>query len=135
MKVEDRLEIAELSARYAEALDWKNWPLLEKVFTADCVFDLTSRGGPRLEGREAILSHMQKRQLSLAHIVSNVIIEPQGDGRAVMRSRVLGVKPGGVVIAAAFIDQVYRTTEGWRITNRQYKPTDVATAAGDAKSG
>ena len=36
----DRVEIHELPGRYGDAIDDRNWPGLDAVFTEDAVFDL-----------------------------------------------------------------------------------------------
>lgn len=43
----DRLEIADLLARYAHAVDSGQWDLLDDVFTPDAVIDYRSAGGIR----------------------------------------------------------------------------------------
>ncbi|MEV5559052.1 nuclear transport factor 2 family protein [Nonomuraea wenchangensis] len=42
----DRLEIADLLARYTRAVDSGRWERLDEVFTADAVIDYSSAGGP-----------------------------------------------------------------------------------------
>ena len=60
----DRIEIHELLNRYAHAIDFMDWPLLEQVFTEDAVADYSSAAdyveidsSPR--GRDAIVAYYE----------------------------------------------------------------------------
>ena len=57
-RLADRQEIADLCARYATALDTRDWALLETCFAAEPVF---VHPGGRLEGFPAILSGPGRR--------------------------------------------------------------------------
>ena len=49
-EISDRLEIEQLMALYVEAIDSKDWDLLDNVFTADAHLDYESSGGPEGKG-------------------------------------------------------------------------------------
>ncbi|MEU5865136.1 nuclear transport factor 2 family protein [Nonomuraea sp. NPDC047529] len=46
-EIADRLEIADLLARYSRAVDSGEWDLLDEVFSPDAVIDYRSAGGIR----------------------------------------------------------------------------------------
>jgi hypothetical protein len=46
-EIADRLEIADLLARYSRAIDSGEWDLLDEVFSPDAVIDYRSAGGIR----------------------------------------------------------------------------------------
>jgi hypothetical protein len=49
-EIADRLGILDVLARYAHALDEKEWAVLTEVFTAGATIDLTSSGGSGAAG-------------------------------------------------------------------------------------
>ena len=79
--VSDRLEIHELLARYARAVDTKDWALYRSVFTPDATIDYSSAGavaGTRDEVAawlEAGFVHIPMTQ----HFISNIEVELDGD--------------------------------------------------------
>ncbi|MEU7829292.1 MULTISPECIES: nuclear transport factor 2 family protein [unclassified Nonomuraea] len=52
-EIADRLQIAEVLARYAYAIDSGDWDLLDEVFTPDAVIDYQTAGGIRGTRAEA----------------------------------------------------------------------------------
>jgi len=79
--VADKLEIQELLARYARAVDTKDWALYRSVFTPDATIDYTSAGavaGTRDEVAawlEDGFAHIPMTQ----HFISNVEVDLDGD--------------------------------------------------------
>jgi hypothetical protein len=55
-EMSDRLEIQELFARYAHAVDSRDWVALKEVFTEDAVVDRTAMGGRAAARRRSALS-------------------------------------------------------------------------------
>ena len=55
----DRVEIHELPGRYGDAIDDRNWPGLDAVFTEDAVFDLTGVGSRICDGLNDIKAFME----------------------------------------------------------------------------
>lgn len=116
----DKLEIGELLARYARAVDSKDWDLWRSVFTPDAHLDYTSVTGvigsrDEVAGSlEQALAHVPMTQ----HFISNVEIELDGD-RARVRAmfynpmRLPGMEDlsycGGY-----YHHEVVRTPQGWR---------------------
>jgi hypothetical protein len=132
LSTDDRLDIHELPARYADALDLLRPEQLREVFTEDAVWELTTRD-MRLVGIDEIMAFMGRPEVHPgAHLMTNVYIEsisedPDGDGPLVhLRSR--GVFPVGpsdpreptAVFYGRYDDDVVRTRAGWRIRHRRY---------------
>jgi len=122
----DRLAIQDLLTTYATAIDSGEWDLLDSVFTPDATLDYTSSGGIRGTFAEAkqwlaeVLPMFTVRQ----HLVTNHRITVDGD-RATSESylfnpMVLPVEDTErvVMVGAGYRDQLVRTGDGWRITDR-----------------
>jgi hypothetical protein len=80
-EISDRLEIQNLLAKYARAVDTRDWALWRSLFTDDATVDYSSAGaiaGTRDEVAawlEAALSAMQMMQ----HFITNIEIDISGD--------------------------------------------------------
>jgi 3-phenylpropionate/cinnamic acid dioxygenase small subunit len=126
----DRLEIEDVLTRYAWALDSKQFDELDGVFTPDAHLDYTSSGGeagayPDVKAWLAkVLPHFPAYQ----HLVTNKHITIDGD-RATSRSEfynpmVMAKRDGTTSIffvGGEYHDDLIRTPNGWRITNRVEK--------------
>ncbi|MEL6891376.1 MAG: nuclear transport factor 2 family protein [Actinomycetota bacterium] len=132
LTADDRLDIVELPARYADALDLLEPERLRKVFTDDAIWEVAERD-LRLVGIDEIMAFMGRTDVHPgAHLMTNIYIEavrddPQGSGPLVeLRSR--GVFPVGPsdpqhpseVFYGRYEDNVVRTAAGWRIRHRRY---------------
>lgn len=129
---DDRLDIAELPARYADALDRLQPDRLHEVFTADAVWEMV--GGRRLTGIEEIMAFMGRSDVHPgAHLMTNIYIESVSedprDGGVLVHLRSRGVYPAGAsdpknptgVFYGHYDDDVVRTEAGWRIRHRRYQ--------------
>ncbi len=115
----DRIEIHELLNRYAHAIDFMDWKLLEDVFTEDAVADYSSTGEyveveSMRRGRDQIVDYYETALAPFAgvlHFMTNHLVELAGD-RAHTRSymHVLNLGMGGI-----YKCRCRRTDEGWRI--------------------
>lgn len=126
----DRLDIEDVLTRYAWALDGKQFDELDDVFAPDAHIDYTSSGGeagayPDVKAWLAgVLPHFPAYQ----HLVTNKHITIDGD-RATSRSEfynpmVMAKRDGTTSIffvGGEYHDQLVRTPNGWRITNRVEK--------------
>jgi hypothetical protein len=132
LTTEDRLDIAELPARYADALDRRQPERLHEVFTADAVWEMV--GGIRLVGLEQIMAFMGRTDVHPgAHLMTNIYIESvapdPGDGGPLVHLRSRGVYPVGAsdrnnptgVFYGHYDDDVVHTGAGWRIRHRRYQ--------------
>ena len=120
----DRLELHELPGRYGDAIDDRDWDRLDRIFTADAVFDLTDLGGPRLEGLEAIKAYMDtEAQHPRTHTMTNIYVDETDHG-VELHFRILalmadgGGRNGRLVGTASYHDDVVKTPAGWRVANR-----------------
>jgi len=118
LSVADRVEIHELPGRYGDAIDDRNWDLLDRVFTQDAVFDLTGVGSRVCNGLDDIKAFMEHEAAHpKTHMMTNVYADPDGDG-AQMRSRIVALLGKGRTGTASYYDRLVRTPDGWRIKHR-----------------
>lgn len=131
LTTDDRLDIIELPARYADALDLRETEKLSSVFTDDAVWEVVD-GGLRLDGLDEIMAFMAKPDVHPgAHLMTNIYItgvDAEGDSPIVhLASR--GVYPVGpsdrknptAVFYGRYDDDVVQTPDGWRIRHRRYR--------------
>lgn len=122
LAVEDRLDLAELLARYARGIDTENYALLADVVTPD----MRAEHGavtPPLESRDAwfeVLRLFSPRFRHARHHVTNIEVELDGD-RAVVRALLVCVHdldldgaPALVPVGADYEFTAVRTAAGWR---------------------
>jgi 3-phenylpropionate/cinnamic acid dioxygenase small subunit len=123
-RLADRQEIAELCARYATALDTRDWALLETCFAAEPVF---VHPGGRLEGFPAILERTRAALAPLTatqHLLGTMVAEVDGDAaRSVCYFQAQHVRTGAAggetyIIAGRYADTLARAADGWKITER-----------------
>jgi 3-phenylpropionate/cinnamic acid dioxygenase small subunit len=126
----DKEAIREVLATYASALDFQNWPALERCFTTDAVYDIHdyfARLGLDVEpvrGRDKIVGGLQAaaatRESRLQHFFTNTVIRLDGD-RAEASSYLMVHTSGrdaSFSTGAVWEDRLLRTSEGWRIHHR-----------------
>jgi hypothetical protein len=118
LSVADRLEIHELPGRYGDAIDDRNWPALDRVFTSDAVFDLTGVGGRVCRGLADITAFMESEAAHpRTHLMTNIYVDLDASG-VYLRSRIVALLREGRVGTASYYDTLVRTPEGWRIAHR-----------------
>ncbi|MCP4086592.1 MAG: nuclear transport factor 2 family protein [Actinomycetia bacterium] len=110
LSVADRVEIHELPGRYGDAIDDRNWDLLDRVFTQDAVFDLTGVGSRVCDGLNDIKSFMEAEA---AHMMTNIYADADGDG-AQMRSRIVALLGKGRTGTASYRQRPLSC--GWGVT-------------------
>jgi hypothetical protein len=132
LTADDRLDIIELPARYADALDRLQPEELREVFTDDAIWEVL--GGLRLVGMDDIMTFMGRPDVHPgAHLMTNIYIarvdtDPD-DGGPVVHLASRGVYPVGpsdrhnptAVFYGRYDDDVVRTDAGWRIRHRRYQ--------------
>jgi 3-phenylpropionate/cinnamic acid dioxygenase small subunit len=118
--VSDKLEIAELLARYARAVDTKDWDLWRSVFTPEAQVDYSSAGAAA--GTRDEVAQWLEQALSAVpmtqHFISNVEIDLDGD-RATVRAMFYNPMqlPGMADLSYCggyYHHDVVRTAEGWK---------------------
>ncbi|MFN3220164.1 MAG: nuclear transport factor 2 family protein [Acidimicrobiales bacterium] len=140
-EIGDRLEIGQLLVRYVDAIDTKDWDLLDTVFTPDARLDYTSSGGPDAAGDYPTMKAWLQTQLAMfpmtQHLLgqSAITFEGTGDDR-VARCRTLFHNPMGAPVNDAgtfdlegkgigvftvggwYRDTCVPTSDGWRIAEK-----------------
>jgi ketosteroid isomerase-like protein len=123
----DRAEIIDVLNRYATALDGRDWKRLATCFTPDAV----ALYGPVLGRHEgfAAIEELCRGALepldSSHHMITNHEIQIDGDqARTHCYLHAQHTKAGteggdNFVIGGAYIDELVRTSQGWRIQQRE----------------
>jgi len=118
----DRLEIMELAARYATALDARNGEEWADCFTDDGV--MISGNGNRVEGRAGFLAHARKSKAAgrqVRHWGCNHIIEGDGD-RARLRMYLMAVDIGDGIapyVMGDYDDELVKVGRRWKFKLRR----------------
>ena len=133
LTTDDRLDITELPARYADALDRLQPERLSEVFTTDAVWEVVG-GTARFVGLDEIKAFMGRTDVHPgAHLMTNIYIESVSDdprdGGPLVHLCSRGVYPVGPsdrsnptgVFYGRYDDDVVRADAGWRIRHRRYQ--------------
>lgn len=127
----DRLDIMELNAKYADALDFLEPDRLDQVFTDDAVWEIAERSF-RLDGLAEIKEFMGRSDVHPgAHLITNIYVDGVTDDAelgTVVSLRSRGVYPVGPsdskdptsVFYGRYHDDVVHTEAGWRIRHRRF---------------
>ncbi len=120
----DRLEIAELLARYCRAIDQGRWDELPTLFTPDCTVDFGKVMGTH-EGHDGVRNMARMiggTGLTMRHYLTNVIIDGDGD-RAEVMAYVLaftGTGPGSLTSTTGRYEDVVEKRDGrWLLRHRR----------------
>lgn len=125
----DRLLIAELLARYAEAIDAGDFAAVGELCSHAVLED---RAGRRIaEGAEQVTALYEATTLRhadgtprTAHVITNVVIDPVGPDEVEMRSRFTVLQateslPLQPIVVGRYVDRVARIDGTWRFTRRR----------------
>lgn len=115
--VADTLALHELLGLYGHLMDARDWQGLDAVFTDDAVIDFTVFGIELMDGLDAVRTVFEVARHPLAHHVTNIVVELDGD-RASVHSKLLGVLDDGTAITGDYLDEAVRTLQGWRLSRR-----------------
>lgn len=138
MDIADRFEIEDLIVRYAEAIDRKDWDLLDTVFTPESVLDYSTSGGPDAVGDYPKMKEWLQAALAMfpmtQHLVAKTYYTVESADRVVGRTlfhNPMGVpvnaegsydpEGGGLhvfVVGGWYNDTCVRTPDGWRIAHK-----------------
>ena len=123
LSTDDLIQINQLYARYDTAIDTGDGEAFAGCFVAEGLFN--PGHGDTLEGREAIAGFAvdtHKNLPLMRHNATNIVID--GDGDAAQGSAFLiGYLAGAeykVIVTGRYRDQLTRTADGWRFTDRQF---------------
>lgn len=122
----DEARIRRVLSAYARALDARDWPALEQVFTTDATADYASIG--HCAGRERIIE-VVRQALSCCgptqHLLGSVDIEVDG-GTATARCYLQAIHAGlgdyashCLTVWGEYRDRLVRGPDGWRIHHRE----------------
>ncbi|WP_424533937.1 nuclear transport factor 2 family protein [Sphaerisporangium viridialbum] len=126
-EIADRLEIADVLARYAYAVDSGDLDRLDSVFTEDALIDYTSAGGVRgpREEVKAWLADVLRHWPGRLHLIGAMSIRFEGGDEAVVaasfadtlspsREAVAADTSGVIQGGGWYHHRMVRTPSGWR---------------------
>jgi hypothetical protein len=117
----DVVEIQQLLARYARALDTRDWDLYRSLFTEDAFIDYTASGGIAGQ-RDQVVEWLRKTLGTFTwtgmHYVTNIDAEVTGDS-ALVRAALFNPMQfpgmdGPTYIGGYYHHDMIRTPGGWR---------------------
>jgi 3-phenylpropionate/cinnamic acid dioxygenase small subunit len=121
-QLSDRLEIGDLLARYARAVDTKDWVLWRSVFTEDAQLDYRSAGGP--EGARDEVGDWLEQALATfpmsQHLITNVEVTFAADGDAAevhalfFNPMTFPGQDEPASCGGTYDHEVVRTPDGWK---------------------
>jgi hypothetical protein len=123
-EISDRLEIADLLARYSDAIDRRCWDDLDVLFAADAVIDYTEMGGIRgsLAEQKAFLAANLPAFAGFQHLTATSVFDIDGDTARVrticFNPMVITDERQVLFCGLWYRDVLVRTAEGWRISER-----------------
>ena len=126
-EISDRLEIADVIVRYADAIDSRCFELLDDLFTPDAVIDYTAFGAPRgdLTSTKVFLAKVLGAHERYCHLLGQSMITIDGDvasARTACHNPMVLRKPDGsehlYVCGLWYADRFVRTESSWRIAER-----------------
>ena len=125
-RIDSRLALQELSARYARAIDDRDLSALADLFCEDATFEHVG-AGDRLEGRDAIRRFYERVLAGYGLTVhvphAHVIERVEGDeAQGWVVSHAEMVSPGRYLVAALRYEDDYRREDGrWRFAQRRLR--------------
>lgn len=133
-RLQDKDQIVDLVHRYSYLVDHKQPDELMELFTDDCVVDYGPGLGQPVRGRTAFRAMFGANRepsderpgfLVTSHHNANVLVTFQGDDRASVLTSLYAwhrTTTGGTPrVWGYYHDVVVRTSEGWRISERQLR--------------
>jgi hypothetical protein len=124
LEISDRMEIADVLARYSAAIDGRQWDDLDRLFTPDAVIDYTEMGGIRgsLPEQKEFLAAAMPGFAGFQHLTATSTFDIDGD---VARVRTICFNPMVVTDEQQVLfcglwyrDVLVRGPDGWRIRER-----------------
>lgn len=125
-EMSDRLEIQDLLARYAQAIDRRDWDALDDLFTPGARIDYTAMGGAAgdLGEIKIFLAEAMPMFEVFQHLVGSSVVDIDGDtatARTICHNPMVlhgGQDPHLMVCGLWYLDMLVRTPAGWRISER-----------------
>lgn len=128
----DRAEVAELLARYAEAIDEGAFDVVGELFAEAVLEDgeghTIARGADEVAALYAATTRRHADGTPMTtHLVTNVIVEPAAPGELEVRSRFCVLQatselPLQPVVVGRYLDRVARRGDRWVFVRRRMLP-------------
>jgi SnoaL-like protein len=126
LDVADRLELAELIARYGLHFDDGDGPAWAALFAADGTF--VGPNGQAVTGTKELAALPPAgvaRTPGIRHVPGPLVLDADTDGVLRGRSYIQAVRPGPdggleLVVAGEYHDTFIRVSEGWRFQQRRF---------------
>lgn len=126
LSLEDKIELLELPGRYGDAMDDRNWPALEAMFTQDATFDVPHKNA-HMVGLEGIVRFMDENEHlhPAAHLMRNIHTRENETGvelrfRGILRRNQIQADGSATILHGSYYDQVVKTPAGWRVQTRSF---------------
>lgn len=135
--IEDRVEIAELIARYGPIVDAGAGELLTELWTPEgryTVGDEFLLVGDKVAELTELPSHVSYLERGCAHVLTTPTVRVSGDHARAANHSVVLVREGAAWVADRVSANAWhfeRTSAGWRVALRQNKLLDGSVAARD----
>ena len=123
VRLEDRLAIWDVKARYCRFLDSKQWDSFAGLFTDDAILDVVDAGGPpAVQGRDNVLAlvKVSVETAKTAHQVHNPEIAFDGETAEViwaMQDRVVYAEGHGLVGYGHYTERYRKQGGVWKIAH------------------
>lgn len=128
----DRLDVGELMARWAHAIDKRDWDSFGSIFTEDVCWDASALGRQPWNGLAELISSFkataEKTGHPIGHYFANTMLDELPDGNVRAQSKVLLLQTSGAIVPVYCDDICVRTPAGWRIQHRISTPASAAKA-------
>ncbi len=129
-QISDEIELRKLVITYANAIDAREFDVLDRVFTPDAEIDYTEMGG--MKGKypaiKAWLPSALQHFPAYMHLIGNQAFEVNGDRASgqvsCINPMVIPTAEGGrdtLFLGLWYFDRYQRTAQGWRICERVEK--------------
>jgi hypothetical protein len=126
-EMSDRIEIQDLIARYAHAIDDADYDALDNVFTPDAIIDYSELGGEKgsLQDTKRYLAGALANFGLYQHMSATTRLDLDGDrakARTILFNPMMMKHEGEdrmFFIGLWYCDELVRTDAGWRIAHRR----------------
>ena len=125
-EISDRLEIQDILVSYCEAIDTREWDLLDKIFTDDAIIDFTEAGGIQgnLKEIKIYLQQALKPFSSVQHMMGLPMIALSGltaQSKTMLFNPMVierNKNPHTFFVGLWYFDKLVKIDGSWKITSR-----------------
>ncbi|PBC35358.1 hypothetical protein CJ179_48015 [Rhodococcus sp. ACS1] len=120
LALEHRFDIQQVLHLYAHLIDAKSWNELDRVFSDDATYDMSTVKLGVYEGLSAIRGQLASMDHPDAHFsLDHVIGEARRNGLVPVRSKYFVRLKDRTIMDGLYDDRCILTSTGWRIRSRQ----------------